>query len=248
MKVCWNCHRSVEVAASTCTHCAAALPTTTAAPAAPSLGPMPVRARAKFVLQAPPTAAAPPPAGASGEPPREERSLKKALRENMRAATAMTLLASAIALAWWISAPAVPLGRSNCWSISEARRKNLFDRVLSATPREFDWDGRRISIEGAWLGQVGEVRQVSPFSDERAYVSTGQRRVYFKTRYAGWPDRPQYFHGDPPQPCGLVEPTARVKRFVLHYIDVASATPGPQVIVVRDPARPDLGSLKLVLN
>lgn len=248
MKVCWNCHRSVDVAASTCTHCAAALPVAPA-PSPGQAGPLPVRARAKFVLNAAP-------AGPSlqklepkpGEEGAEQRSLKQALIENRRAATALILSLFALAMSWWISAPAAVLGTANCWSISEARRKNLFDRLVSVSPHEFEFGGRKITIEGAWIGQIGEVRFTSPFSDERVYVPTGRRRLYFKTRYVGWPDRPEYWHGSPPRLCGVVEPTARVRRFVLHYIDVASADPVTREIFVKDSARPDLGTVRLVLN
>ena len=256
MKLCWNCHRSIELAASTCVHCQASVPGTSTAdpasfarvppPAAPPAPPQ-VRSRATFVL-ADPTQAAPPPdpTGATGE--EQERSLRRAIAENRRASLALCGVLLALVTAWWYSGGTEVLETVNCWSISEAKRRGLLDRTLVATPAEFEWGGRKVTIEGAWVGQLAEVRYASPFDHTRVYLPTGRRRVYFKTRYVTWPETPQFWHGNPPTPCGLVRPDARIKRFILHYIDVVSSDPGPQTLVARDSARPGAATVKLVLN
>ena len=258
MKLCWNCHRSIELAASTCAHCQAAVPVaSTADPAsfarvpppvqAPPPGPPAVRSRATFVL-AGPTQAAPPPDPAAEPEEVQERSLRRAFAENRRATLALCGVLLALATAWWYAGGTDVLETVNCWSISEAKRRGLLDRTLVATPAEFEWGGRKIAIEGAWVGQLAEVRYASPFDRTRVYLPTGRRRVYFKTRYVTWPESPQFWHGNPPMPCGVVRPDARVKRFVLHYIDVVSSDPGPQTLLAGDSARPGIGTVKLVLN
>lgn len=241
MRPCWNCRQAVPAELSRCEACGAVVPVgpepapEAKQPAALPSSPRPEQTGApnrglsgRIAYRANPSREAPPDAS------------RAARGSRRRAALALCASSALVIGTWSMAAAPCTLEYANCWSTNEAEKKGLLHRYAVAVPRSVTWDSRKIRILVAWVGQLAAVRHTSPFSSERTAFPSGKHRLYFKTAYAGWPERPQFWTGQPLRKVHSVAPDAKKKKFVLHYVELDGPQFSSQEIFVWDETRPEI--------
>lgn len=240
MRPCWNCRVAVPAELLRCEACGAAVPVGAepapeakrppppTSPRSDQTGPLDRGLSGRIAYRATASRGAAP----------DATVLARGSRR--RAALVLCACAAIVLLTWSMAAAPRTLEYANCWSTNEAERKGLLNRYAAAVPRSVTWGGKKIRILVAWVGQLAAVRYSSPFSPERTYFPSGKYRLYFKTAYDGWPQRPQFWTGQPLRKVHSVAPDAKKKKYVLHYVELDGPQFTSQEIFVWDETQPEI--------
>jgi hypothetical protein len=256
MKACWNCGRQLENPEEACPMCGAAVPVIAPEPEeAP-------RRRARedaprretySLTQAPGLASQATHAVGSvvdavGPVLRVFVRLADSALKNPQAA--LVLAASLLVIFYMSTGGAAPQAVEfvHCWTMNDAQKTGLLLRQALPEPPVIEWGGRKIPIQDAWVGEIGEYRSGVLFGSSRYIHPSGRFRLYFRTPRETWPESPQFYVGLPARLVEAIPTDATPKPSVLHHVDVEPKTATPLTVMVKDPARKDAGMQTLTFH
>lgn len=256
MKACWNCGRQLENPDASCGMCGAAVPVITPEPEerprrrvredAPARESYSLTQEAGLASRASHAVGA---AVDTVEPVvRVFVRLVDTAQKNPQAAL---FLAGALLLLTYMStsgAKPEAVEYVQCWTMNDAQKVGLLVRQALPEPTVIEWHGRKIPIQDAWVGEIGEYRTGLFFGSSRYIHPSGRFRLYFRTPRETWPETPQFYVGLPARPVEAVPTDATPKPSVLHHVDVEPKTATPLTVMIKDAARPAAGMLTLTFH
>lgn len=262
MKECWNCLRKLPDEAPLCEMCGATLPVIHAPPPAPE----PERradkthrdttpyARREFRLDRPASMQerASEAAGFYAERAAVElgrvQRLLQAVGDNLQAAAVLIACVAVVIYLGLVQPKQEELGTMDAASFEQAMALGLFVRQVVPSVETVNWNGGKIRVDEAWIGQLGRYKYASLFTDSTMIVQSGRYRMYFLTSQTDVSGKPQFHVGDPSREVPALKLERNRKPVLVHYVDLPSFVTKPQAIRVLDPARPQDGVARFTLH